>query len=291
MNMDLRKRILTLFGNIDYVPMRRTEITTVLKLQKDQSQQAHKVIEQMLESGEITYIKKDRLCIPEDTDLVSGRIIFRQSGSATLIPDTNPAGEGYPIKSEDTAVAMHGDTVLARKIKKKWHKNHAKDRSIRSFYSLNGKPNVQVIRILKRKRTNITGTFERGRHTTYVVPDDPRIIQDILVPDSKNSELHPIPKKGDKVIVKMLEWKQRHLNPKGKIIEVLGRTHEPSAEFKAILYKYNLNPLFPSGVKKQINSIPKKYSSKISQIVKTAANSIPLPSIPTTPKTLMMLCR
>ncbi|MEC7273671.1 MAG: RNB domain-containing ribonuclease, partial [Verrucomicrobiota bacterium] len=260
--MNLRKRILTLFGNRDYVPMRRTEITAVLKLQEDQSKQAHKVIEQMLERGEITYIKKDRLCIPEDTDLVSGRIIFRQGGSATLIPDTNPAGEGYPIRSEDTAVAMHGDTVLARKIGKKWHKNHAKDRSIRSFHSLNEKPNVQVIRILKRKRTNITGTLERGRHTTYVVPDDPRIIQDILVPDSKNSELNPIPKKGDKVIVKILEWKQRHLNPKGKIIEVLGRTHEPSAEFKAILYKYDLNPLFPSGVKKQINRIPKKVLPK-----------------------------
>ena len=123
MNMDLRKKILKLLSDRDYVPMRRTEITTVLKIQKNQSQQARKVIEQMLESGEIIYLKKDRLCIPEHADLVSGRIIFRQSGSATLIPDTNPAGGGYPVKSEDTAVAMHGDTVLARKIEKKWHAN------------------------------------------------------------------------------------------------------------------------------------------------------------------------
>ena len=106
-----------------------------------------------------------------------------------LMPDINSVCKGYPIKSEDTAVAMHGDTVLARKIEKKWHANHDKVRSTRSFNSLNEKPNVQVIRILKRKHTNITGTLEQGHHTTYVVPDDPLIIQDILVPDLKNSKV------------------------------------------------------------------------------------------------------
>ena len=54
----------------------------------------------------------------------------------------------------------------------------------------------------------------------------------------------------------MLEWKQRHLNPEGEIIEVLGRTHEPDAEFKAILYKYDLNPRFPSAVEQQTKDIP-----------------------------------
>jgi ribonuclease R len=256
--MELRQKILKLFRDKDYVPMRRTEIIAVLKLQKEQSNKVHVLIDQMLELGEIACLKKDRLCIPEDADLVSGRIIFRQSGSALLIPDTNPAGEGYPIKSEDTAVAIHGDTVLARKIEKKWHKHRAKDRQIRPSKELIEKPNVRVIRILKRKRTNITGTLERGRHTTYIIPDDPRIIQDILVPDPKNSELRPIPKKGDKVVAKMLEWKQRHLNPEGEIIKVLGRTHEPDAEFKAILYKYELSPKFPPEVEKQTKGIPAK---------------------------------
>ena len=76
------------------------------------------------------------------------------------------------------------------------------------------------------------------------------------MPDPKNSGLKPIPKVGDKVVVKMLEWKQRHLNPEGEIMEVLGRTHEPDAEFKAILYKYDLNPRFPSAVEQQTQDIP-----------------------------------
>ena len=210
----------------------------------------------MLEQGEIARLKKDRLCIPEDADLVSGRLIFRQSGSAILIPDSDPGGDGYPIKSEDTGVSMHGDTVLARKVEDQRRPFRGKGRQQRPEYKPDEKPNVRVIRILKRARITIPGTLEQAKHASYVIPDDPRIIHDILVPDPKNSGLKPIPKVGDKVVVKMLEWKQRHLNPEGEIMEVLGRTHEPDAEFKAILYKYDLNPRFPSAVEQQTKDIP-----------------------------------
>lgn len=242
--------------------MRRMEIISVLKLDQDETKEAHTLLDQMLERGEIARLKKDRLCIPEDADLVSGRMIFRQSGSAILIPDAAPSGDGYPIKAEDTGVSMHGDTVLARKVEQPRRPYRGKGRQKRPEYNPDEKPNVRVIRILKRARTTIPGTLDHGRHATYVIPDDPRIIQDILVPDPKNSGMRPIPKKGDKVVVKLLEWKQRHLNPEGEIIEVLGRTHEPDAEFKAILYKYDLDPQFPAAVEKQTENIPDKVRPK-----------------------------
>ena len=254
--MDLRQKLLKLFGAKDYVPMRRMEIISVLKFDQDATKEAHTLLDKMLEQGEIARLKKDRLCIPEDADLVSGRLIFRQSGSAILIPDSDPSGDGYPIKSEDTGVSMHGDTVLARKVDNQRRPFRGKGHQQRPEYKPDEKPNVRVIRILKRAHITIPGTLEQAKHASYVIPDDPRIIHDILVPDPKNSGLKPIPKMGDKVVVKMLEWKQRHLNPEGEIIEVLGRTHEPDAEFKAILYKYDLNPRFPSAVEQQTKDIP-----------------------------------
>ena len=254
--MDLRQKLLKLFGAKDYVPMRRMEIISVLKFDQDATKEAHTLLDKMLEQGEIARLKKDRLCIPEDADLVSGRLIFRQSGSAILIPDSDPGGDGYPVKSEDTGVSMHGDTVLARKVDDQRRPFRSKGHQQRPEYKPDEKPNVRVIRILKRARITIPGTLEQAKHASYVIPDDPRIIHDILVPDPKNSGLKPIPKVGDKVVVKMLEWKQRHLNPEGEIIEVLGRTHEPDAEFKAILYKYDLNPRFPSAVEQQTKDIP-----------------------------------
>jgi len=256
--MELRQKLLTLFSAKDYIPLRREEIISVLKLRPTDIKKVHSLLDHMLERGEIARLKKDKLCIPEDADLISGRILFRQSGAATLMPDNKPGlsvVDGFPVSAEDTGVSMHGDTVLARKLDKPRRPFRGKGPKGRPKYDPNEKPNVRVIRILKRAREIVTGTMEQGRHATYVIPDDPRIIQDILVPDPANSGVLPIPKKGDKVVVKLLEWRQRHLNPEGEITEVLGRTYEPDAEFKAILYKYNLNPKFPAAVEDQTKGI------------------------------------
>ncbi|MEM1222327.1 MAG: RNB domain-containing ribonuclease [Verrucomicrobiota bacterium] len=258
--MELRQKILTLIGNEEYIPLRAEEICAVLKLNRDDAKQALSLIESMLEHGQIAKLKKDRLCIPEDADLVSGRILFRQNGAASLIPDTNPgtsSAEGFPIAAQDTGVALHGDSVLARINVRGGRRFKGRGRQNKIRANENGeKPGVRVIRILKRARESIVGTLDKGRHTHYVIPDDPRIIQDFLVPNPSNSGLLPLPKRGDKVVVKLMEWKQRHLNPEGEIIEVLGKTHAPDAEFKGILHKYNLDPNFPSAVEKQTAGIP-----------------------------------
>ena len=259
--MELRPQLLQLLGTKDYVPMRREEIFAVLKIGSKEMAAAHSLLDEMLERGEIARLKKDKLCIPDDADLVSGRIMFRQNGAATLIPESTTGkpsgpGAGYPVAVEDTGVSLHADQVLARIIQRPQQSPFRGKGRQRPAYDPNEKPNVRVIRILKRAREAIPGTLEKGRHTYYVVPDDPRITQDVLVPEPSNSGIKPIPKVGDKVVVKLLEWKQRHLNPEGEISEVLGRTHEPDAEFKAILFKYNLNPQFPSAVEKQTEAIP-----------------------------------
>jgi len=251
--MSLRDSLLTLLHSPDYVPLRREEILAVLKLDKDKTKKAHRLIDEMLEKGEIARLKKNRLCIPEDADLVSGRIMFRQSGSAILIPENAPQGApAHPVAAEDTGLALHNDHVLAR-IQDEAPRYR---RGRRPKYDPDAKPAVRVIRILKRARDTFPGTLKKGRHATYVIPDDPRIIQDFLVPDPRNSGIRPIPKEGDKVIVKLVEWQQRHLNPEAEIVEVLGKTHEPDAEFKAILHKYDLDPRFPSEVERQTDNIP-----------------------------------
>ena len=259
--MELRPQLLQLLRTKDYVPMRREEIFAVLKIGTKEIAAAHSLLDEMLERGELARLKKDKLCIPDDADLVSGRIMFRQNGAATLIPESTTGkpsgpGAGYPVAVEDTGVSLHADQVLARIIQRPQQSPFRGKGRQRPAYDPNEKPNVRVIRILKRAREAIPGTLEKGRHTYYVVPDDPRITQDVLVPQPSNSGIKPIPKVGDKVVVKLLEWKQRHLNPEGEISEVLGRTHEPDAEFKAILFKYNLNPQFPSAVEKQTEAIP-----------------------------------
>ncbi len=78
--MELRPQLLQLLRTKDYVPMRREEIFAILKIGSKEIAGAHSLLDEMLERGEVARLKKDKICIPDDADLVSGRIMFRQNG-------------------------------------------------------------------------------------------------------------------------------------------------------------------------------------------------------------------
>jgi ribonuclease R len=131
-----------------------------------------------------------------------------------LQPD-DPKMPALRIPQDATATAMHGDHVLARR------DVAPRFRGGRGAEEATGR----VVRILEAARTQIVGTLQRGRQFLYVIPDDPRIPQDIYVPPP--SDVGRPAREGDKVVVELREWKSRHTNPEGEIIEVLG---PPDAE-------------------------------------------------------------
>ncbi|TVR46060.1 MAG: RNB domain-containing ribonuclease [Puniceicoccaceae bacterium] len=262
--MNLRESLLRLVGDTDYVPVTREELASALGLEKRDRRKLSLELNRLLGTGELVRIKGDRFCLPTDADLASGVIRFRQSGVAIVIPEALP-GQREPqpiyIHAEDTAVAMHGDRVVVRLLDEDSLppplKKRRQARQARTSRDHPEGPVGRVIRILERARTTITGTLQKSRLFHYIAPDDPRIIHDIYVPPPEQSDLRPRPKVGDKVVAKLHEWEQRHINPEGEIIEVLGRTFEPSAEFKAILHKYNLPDSFPETVEKDVATLPK----------------------------------
>ncbi len=261
--MLLRDKILQHMRRADYVPTRRNELAEALKLNKKEENDLDKEIDTLLRKGYIARIKKNRLCIPQDANLVSGTIIFRQSGSAIVVRDPHLGRKDespVTISAEDTWVAMHRDRVLVRLM-------DAPSRRRSSQAKSGGKQEKKetygrVIRILERARTKITGTLQKAKLFYYVIPDDPRLVHDIIVPDPEKTSLKPTPRVGDKVVATLIEWKQRHVNPEGDLVEVLGRTHEPSAELKAIFRKFDLDLEFPKELEKEVAALPDSVGKK-----------------------------
>jgi hypothetical protein len=151
---------------------------------------------------------------------------------------TAPRKPAIFIAAEDTGVALQGDKVVVRL-------RSPKDRDWPHFLKP-GEQAGKVIKILERGSATLTGTLQRGRAYFYVASDDPRIGHDIIVQDPAKAPLKPPAAVGDKVVVKLNEWKERHLNPDGVIIERLGRALEPRAELLAIYQKYDLAPTSPA---------------------------------------------
>ncbi|MGF1531738.1 MAG: ribonuclease R family protein [Puniceicoccaceae bacterium] len=264
----IREQIVELMQTENYIPMRPEQLAETLRIAPKERKGFFRLLDTLQEEGTVVLLKKDRLCLPKDADLVTGQIRFKQSGAAVIIPDpktTQKTTSVVEVSAGDTGVAMHDDLVVARIQTEDEIARRGRQGGRRRKEPVPGRASARVIRILQRAQTEITGTLEKAKLFHYVIPDDPRIRQDIIVPDPNRSRRKDRPKVGDKVVVKLLEWKQRHLNPEGQIVKVLGKTHSPGAEFEAILFKYGLATDFPPKVVSQLEEIPDQVAPEASQ--------------------------
>ncbi len=247
-----RDSVLRALGARDYTPISSDQLARRLHVAPKERRRFAQEVRELLRTGAIVAVKGDRLCLPKVADLITGRISFRASGSAIVFPEAkvnDPAREPpIQIAAENTGVALHGDTVVVRLIV-------GREREQFRFLKPD-EPAGRVLEVLQRANETTTGTLQRGRAYFYVAPDDPRIGHDIIVPDPTTQRLRPLPAVGDKVVVRLAEWRERHLNPEGEIVEKLGRAFEPRAELAAIFHKYGLSPAFPPEVVREAAALP-----------------------------------
>jgi ribonuclease R len=186
---------------------------------------------------------------PHADDLVKGVIQFRAGGSAYVIVDGKRDEPSIQIAPDDTGVALPGDTV-----------------TVRIYRGVPGKrPGERVGRVdqvLERGRTTIVGDLRREGRNYFVAPDDPRFVYEIAVPDPTLSKVRPVPHPGDKVVVRLGEWRRREQPLVGEVTERLGRTHEPRAELLGIFVKHGLEPGFPADVEREAASLPDRVGAR-----------------------------
>jgi ribonuclease R len=196
-------------------------------------------------AGEIARIRRNRYIIPKEADLFTGVIQVHASGAAHVINEQAGAKDLY-ISGENTWTAMHGDRVVARIITEP----HPRE-------SRPGRPSDRhegrVIRILERANDTIVGTLQKSKNFHYVVADDPRFVNNLYVP-APESALGARP--GDKVVARVEDWQSRHVNPEGRVIEVLGRAGAPGIDILSIIKKNRLPTRFPDEVSAEAEEIP-----------------------------------
>jgi ribonuclease R len=232
----MEDQILALLGQQNYAPSTAVELAQLLQLAPDRHSQLNRVLRHLERTGQITRTKSDRFIKSIEADLIPGRLQVNRAGKGFLQPDDASLKE-IMIPENETGTALHGDRVLVRR--------NLRSRGLRPDRGA-AQETGSVIRILERKRSQIVGTLQRGRQFLYVIPDDPRMPQDIYVPEPR--DVGRKPNLGDKVVVELLEWKSRHTNPEGEIIEVLGAPDEEGVDMLSVLRQYNLPLHFPKPV-------------------------------------------
>ncbi len=243
-NADLSQRILALLRRPKYRPLDKKELTRALGLRSDQQRDVKEALRNLERTGQIARVRKNRYILPEEADLVTGRLQIHSAGYGFLARESGEGGDIF-ISAENTGTAMNGDRVVARITRET---DYARGRSDRA--------EGRIIRILERANPTIVGTLQQTRNFFYVVPDDPRLVHDVYVHPRPLPGAPRTPQPNDKVVVRLEAWESRHVNPEGEIIELLGRASDPGVDMLSIIRKNDLPLEFPAAVLAEAEEIP-----------------------------------
>ena len=223
--------------------MKRGDLADVLCSTEEERVKVRRLLKQLLKEGAIVRVKSNRFAIPSDVDLVIGTLKGHEKGFGFVIHDEPGKADIY-ISQNNMHTAFDGDRVAVRLYEPRPPRYGERDKGP----LLEGK----IIRIEERRTKEIVGTLARTQQFFYVIPDNPRITRDIYVAEKLCMGAKP----GDKVVAELTRWDSMHVNPEGKIIEVLGAANAPWVDIMAIMRKYNLPSHFPKEVEKEMHNIP-----------------------------------
>ncbi len=198
-------------------------------------------------------------------NLVTGRLIGHRDGYGFVVPDAHSKDvtQDVFIPPGEMASAMHGDKVEVRVVSAK----------------RDGRLEGRINRVLERAQKTVVGEFHYGARYNYVAPYDPRIPREIVIPagqewpaetqdlarrnrqfggesDGKRGQAHGgrdrLGRELENIIVDVeiisFAAPGGQSNPRGRVIEILGRRDEFGVDVEIMIRKFHLPHRFPAEV-------------------------------------------
>ncbi|MGA9304533.1 MAG: VacB/RNase II family 3'-5' exoribonuclease [Candidatus Sulfotelmatobacter sp.] len=242
-------------------------------------------LQKLVAAGELVQLNSDRYALPQpaaDKNLVVGRLSMHRDGFGFVIPD--PSSLSASLKSRlagDIFVAphaignaMHGDRVLVDIM------------AVRP----DGRAEGRIVRPVVRAHPTVVGIFHYGSRHNFVKPIDSKITQDIVIPAGMEypEVVAPPPsaapakggtralqKSVDRVLgdeaarrlewedlegvvvdVEITDWPTPTQNPRGRVVEILGRQDDFGVDVEITIRKFHLPHHFPAATLEEAQDIP-----------------------------------
>ena len=179
--------------------------------------------------------------------IVEGKISINRAGMGFLDLEDR---ESIRIDAKSQNTALHGDTVLVKCFP--WE-----------AYG-------EVIKVLKRSRNHIIGTYVNTKKGLMFVPDDEKL-QDKTIKVTKKEDFTPID--GMKVVCDILSY------GKPMTIQVekeIGYKDDPGVDILSVLLDHDIQPEFPEEVMEQVHGIPQEVleEEKVGRTDLTGINTV-----------------
>jgi ribonuclease R len=237
-------------------------------------------LQKLVTAGDLVQLNSDRYALPQpaadknDKNLVVGRLTMHRDGFGFVIPDTSSLSPSLKsrlvgdifIPPHAIGNAMHGDRVLVDIVATR----------------PDGRAEGRIVRPVVRAHPTVVGIFHYGSRQNTVKPIDSKITMDIVIPVGaelvleKVDETPALRKKSvDRVLgdeaarpsewddlegvvvdVEITDWPTPTQNPRGRVIEILGRQDDFGVDVEITIRKFHLPHHFPAATLEEAQNIP-----------------------------------
>ena len=211
------------------------------------------ILAEMAFDGDLIEVAPGKYKYPQRGTIAEGVFTRRSNGKNSVTID--PDGEVLMVAERNSMHALNGDRVLVNIA--------ARRRGVEA--------EAEVIDILEKKEQSFIGTLKVERGFGLLQTDSKFLATDIIIPKSRLKG----GKTGDKAIVKITDWPADSKNPKGTVVDILGKTGENNAEIHAILAEFGLPYHYPENVEEEASKIDAGITDEV------VASRIDMRGVPT----------
>ncbi|MBI3901872.1 MAG: ribonuclease R [Nitrosomonadales bacterium] len=218
-------------------PLAEEDLCSLLHIEAQEAELFSRRLRAMARDGQLMRNRKGALCMVDKLDLIKGKVQGHPDGFGFLIPEDGSAD--LVLSAKEMHKVLHGDTAMARVT--------GMDRK--------GRREGHIVEVLEAANTKLVGRLYEEHGIQFVVAENRRISQDILVAPGERSTAKP----GQVVMLEILQQPSKHAQPIGRIVEVLGNYADPGMEIEIALRKHDLPNEFPKDAERQA----KKFATTV----------------------------
>jgi ribonuclease R len=226
-------------GPLDY-----EQVSKALGLSGEEHLEAlRRRLKAMARDGQLVVNRRGAYCIVNKRDLIAGRVIAHPDGFGFLKPDEG--GDDLFLSAREMRGLWHDDRAVARVT--------GQDRR--------GRLEGAIVEILERNTQSVVGRLHRESGVGFVVPDNKRMIHDIIIPREDLGGA----KQGQIVVAEVREQPTKRTQPIGRIQQVLGEHMAPGMETDIAIRAYNVPVDWPEAVAEEIKEFGEQVPEEAKQ--------------------------
>ena len=197
----------------------------------------------MERDGQLIYTRRGTYAPVDKLDLVCGRISGHRDGFGFLIPDDK--SDDLFLSPAQMRLVFDGDRCLARV----------------AGLDRRGRREGAIVEVISRAHETIVGRYQEESGIGFVMADNPKIQQEVLVTPGRSMDAKP----GQFVEIKITHWPTQRFQPQGDVVEVIGNYMAPGMEIDVALRSFDIPYVWPDAVKREAAKLKSEVEEKDKQ--------------------------